>query len=43
MGLLTETIIVLFTIILLGYFLNKINIFDEKTNKKLSEIIIKVT
>ena len=43
MGLLTETMIVLFTIILLGYFLNKINIFDEKTNKKLSEIIIKVT
>lgn len=43
MGLLTETMIVLFTIILLGYFLNKINILDEITNKKLSEIIIKVT
>ena len=43
MGLLTETMIVLFTIIALGYFLNKINILDEKTNESLSDIIIKVT
>lgn len=43
MGLLTETMIVLFTVIMLGYYLNKINILDKKTNEKLSEIIVKVT
>lgn len=43
MGLLTETMIILFVIIVIGYYLNKVDILDEKTNKNLSEIIIKVT
>lgn len=35
--------IVLFSIILLGYSINKLKILDEKTNNKLSELILKLT
>lgn len=38
-----ETLLKLFVIIVLGYFLNKIDILDEHTNKKLSALIVNVT
>ena len=38
-----DTMMVLFGIIILGYFINKVGILDERTNNKLSELVIKVT
>lgn len=35
--------IVLFSMILLGYFINKLKILDKNTNNKLSELILKIT
>ncbi|BCN31185.1 AEC family transporter [Anaeromicropila herbilytica] len=38
-----NTMFVLFVTLLLGFYLNKINIIDESTNRKLSTLIIQVT
>lgn len=38
-----KTMVVLFSIILLGYFVNKIKILDKTTNVKLSQLVLKVT
>lgn len=38
-----KTMVVLFSIILLGYFVNKIKILDKTTNMKLSQLVLKVT
>jgi predicted permease len=43
MMVIINTMFVLFITLILGFFLNKINIIDESTNKKLSTLIIKVT
>ncbi|RDY29336.1 AEC family transporter [Romboutsia weinsteinii] len=38
-----NTMLVLFGILMLGYIVNKLGILDEATNKKISELIVKVT
>jgi malate permease and related proteins len=38
-----RTMIVLFSIILVGYIINKLKILDRNTNNRLSELIIKIT
>ena len=39
----TQVMIKLFLILILGFVLNKVGIFDGNTNKKMSELIVKVT
>lgn len=38
-----NTMVVLFGILILGYVINKLGILDESANKKISELVVKVT